>query len=138
MVAENSSLNAVKLSPTFRALLAVLSFASSARGQTPSAPATDEATVAITALRENLISSFRKGDIDGILSHLDPSVVVTWQNGEVCNGPEEVKAFYRRTMTGDKPIVREIKSDPKVLGRHVYGDWAVSWGNLGDHFVLND
>ncbi len=98
----------------------------------------DEAAAAITRLRDGLTASFHKGDIDGLLTHLDPDVVVTWQNGEVCRGPEAVHAFYGRMMTGDKRVVREIKSEPEVLGRHIYGDWAVSWGNLRDHFVLTD
>jgi ketosteroid isomerase-like protein len=101
-------------------------------------PNTDEATAAITQLREGLITSFNKGDIDGLLSYLDPNVVVTWQNGEVCRGPEEVRAFYQRMMSGDNRVVREIHCEPEVVGRHIYGDWAVSWGNLHDHFVLND
>ncbi len=107
-----------------------------ARGQSPSNA--DEATAAITQLREGLITSFQKGDVDGLLRYLDPEVVVTWQNGLVCHGPEEVRAFYHRMMSGDQRVVRDLKSDPQVLGRHVYGDWAVSWGNLHDHFILND
>lgn len=106
------------------------------RGQSP--PPADEATAAITQLREGLIANFQKGDVDGLLHYVDPAVVVTWQNGEVCHGPEEVRAFYQRMMSGDHRVVRELKTDPEVLGRHVYGDWAVSWGNLHDHFVLND
>ena len=106
--------------------------------QSPSAANTDEAAAAIARLREGLVTSFTKGDIDGLLAFLDPDVVVTWQNGEICRGPDAVRAFYARTMTGDKRVVREIKSEPEVLGRHVYGDWAVSWGNLHDHFVLAD
>lgn len=101
-------------------------------------PTTDEATASITQLREGLITSFNKGDIDGLLSYLDPNVVVTWQNGEVCRGPGEVRAFYQRMMSGDNRVVREMKCEPEVVGRHIYGDWAVSWGNLHDHFVLND
>jgi ketosteroid isomerase-like protein len=110
---------------------------------TPAAPAqtpvkTDEATAAITQLREGLVSSFQKGEIDRLLTYLDPDVLVTWQNGEICRGPEAVRTFYARMMKGDKPIVRAIASEPEVLGRHVYGDWAVSWGNLHDHFILSD
>jgi ketosteroid isomerase-like protein len=107
-------------------------------GQIPAPAGTDEVNTAITTLRDGLVSSFNKGDIDGLLTHLAPEVVVTWQNAEVCRGPEAVRAFYARMMTGEKRIVREIKSSPEVLGRQVYGDWAVSWGNLHDHFVLTD
>jgi len=121
-------------------LLACLFLALSLPGysQSPQTPPSDETTAAITTLREGLIDSFNKGDIDKLLTYLDPDAVVTWQNGEICKGPDEVKAFYQRMMTGDNRIVREVKAAPEVTGRHVYGDWGVSWGNLHDHFVLMD
>lgn len=115
-------------------LAAVAASSSFSQSATPN----DEAAAAIKALRDGLVSSFTKGDVDGLLQYLDPDVVVTWQNGELCRGREEVRAFHNRMMTGEKKVVREIKSAPEVLGRQVHGDWAVSWGNLHDHFVLTD
>jgi ketosteroid isomerase-like protein len=97
-----------------------------------------EADQEITKLREGLLDSFNHGDMDRLLTYLDTNVVVTWQNGEVCEGPAAVKAYYERMMKGDHPVVLKVSADPKVLGRHVQGDWAVSWGNLNDHFVLTD
>ena len=131
----------------------VLLSALAARGQTaPSAPVNTAApttapatgapvtgndpTQAITQLRQELIDSFNKGDLDRLLSHLDPDVVVTWQNGEVCRGPEAVRAYYNKMMTGPEWRVQKVSADPKVDDRHVYGDWAVSWGSMNDHFVL--
>ncbi len=116
----------------------LLALSVSAFGQVASPKSLDEEAAGIDRLREGLVTSFNKGDIEGLLTHLAPDVVVTWQNGEVCRGPEAVRAFYHRMMTGEKRVVREIKSEPEVLGRQVYGDWAVSWGNLHDHFVLTD
>ena len=95
-------------------------------------------TQAITQLRQELIDSFNKGDLDRLLSHLDPDVVITWQNGEVCRGPEAVRAYYDKMMTGPEKRVEKVSADPKVDDRHVYGDWAVSWGRMNDHFVLTD
>ena len=69
---------------------------------------------------------------------LDTNAVVTWQNGEVCEGTTAVKAYYDRMMKGDHPVVVKVTSDPKVLGRHIQGDWCVSWGDLNDHFTLSD
>jgi uncharacterized protein (TIGR02246 family) len=101
-------------------------------------PASSDADAAITKLREGLVESFFKGDIDRVLTFLAPDVVVTWQNGEVSKGPQEVRAYYQRMMTGPDRVVREIKAQPEVLGRQMYGDWAISWGNLHDHFTLTD
>lgn len=101
-------------------------------------PADAEADQAIIKLREGLVDSFNHGDMDRLLTHLDTNAVVTWQNGEVCEGPAAVKAYYERMMKGDHPVVSKVSADPKVLGRHGQGDWAVSWGNLNDQFVLTD
>jgi len=94
---------------------------------------------AINLLRQELIDSFNAGDVDRLLSHLDPDVVVTWQNAEVCRGPEAVRAYYNRMMTGPDRIVAKVSANPTVDDRHIYdGTWAVSWGNMHDEFVLTD
>jgi len=97
-----------------------------------------EVDKAITPLREGLIDSFNKGDIDRLLTFLDTNVVVTWQSGEVCEGTAAVKAYYDKMMKGDHPVVSKVTSEPKVLGRHIQGDWGVSWGELNEHFFLSD
>src|SRR6266567_1352504 len=102
---------------------------------TPVDPAVDKA---VTHLREGLVDSFNRGDIDRLLTFLDTNAVVTWQNGEVCEGTMAVKAYYDRMMKGDHPVVKKVTADPKVLGRHFQGDWAVSWGDLNDRFELTD
>jgi len=115
----------------------------------PAAPATRESaavttadpTEAITAMRQELIDSFNKGDMPRLLSQLDPDVVVTWQDGEVCRGPDAVKAYCDKKMTGPDRVVASVSADPKVTDRHVYGEppaWAVSWGEMNDHFSLTD
>jgi ketosteroid isomerase-like protein len=132
------------MSPPLRTLLVLVSLvlAPVASAQTTAVsnppPASVDANAAIATLREGLIDSFVKADIERLLTFLDPDVVVTWQNGEVCRGPEAVRAYYQRMMTGPDRVVREVKASPEVIGRNVYGDWAVSWGNLRDHFVLTD
>jgi ketosteroid isomerase-like protein len=101
-------------------------------------PAAEDVAKAIDELRDGLITSFKKGDVDTLLTFLDPEIVVTWQNGEVVRGPDGVRGFYDRMMRGEEPVVREIQSEPKVLGRQVHGNVAVSWGNLHDRFILTD
>ena len=109
-----------------------------ALAQTNGVPGTLDPTEAITRLREGLVESFNKGDLDRLLSHLDTNVVVTWQNAEVSLGREGVREYYHKMMRGERPIVSEVKASPEVLGRHVFGDWAVSWGRMNDVFRLTD
>jgi ketosteroid isomerase-like protein len=115
----------------------VLAFAATA-AVAQNNPTPTEAEQAITHLREGLVDSFNKGDIDRLVTYLDTNAVVTWQNGEVCEGTTAVKAYYDRMMKGDHPVVSKVSAEPKVLGRHVEGDWAISWGDLNDNFVLTD
>jgi ketosteroid isomerase-like protein len=120
------------------ALLVIATFAGRAGAQA-SKPVTEaDPTAAIAALRGELVDSFNKGDVDRLLSHLDPDVVATWQNGEVCRGPEAVRAYYNKMMVGPDRVVAKLSANPVVDDRHVYGDWAVSWGNLHDAYELKD
>jgi ketosteroid isomerase-like protein len=118
------------------AFIILLFAASLARAQTTE-PAADPLT-AITVLRNDLIDSFNKRDLPRLLSHLDPEVIVIWQNGEVCRGPGEVKAYYEKMMNGPDHVVSSVSADPQVTGRNVYGDWAISYGVMNDHFILTD
>lgn len=122
------------------AVVLLLTFGVFARAQAPATGPvkSDDPTQAITLLRQELIDSFNKGDLDRLLAHLDPDVVITWQNGEVCRGPDAVRAYYEKMMKGPDRRVEKVSADPKVDDRHVYGDWAVSWGSMNDRFVLTD
>jgi ketosteroid isomerase-like protein len=120
---------------TIAALLALLLFLPAVLR---AADATASSDTAITSLREGLVSAFNAGDVDRLIGFLDPDVVVTWQNGEVTEGASGLRAYYDRMMKGDKPIVRTVTAAPEILGRHVEGDHAVSWGKLNDHFELTD
>src|SRR5688572_22510368 len=83
--------------------------------ETPPPDANVDADAAITKLREGLIESFSKGDIDQLVTYLAPDIVVTWQNGEVSHGPDGVRAYYNKMMAGEDRIVREIKTEPEVI-----------------------
>jgi ketosteroid isomerase-like protein len=97
-----------------------------------------DAVAAIGAMREGLVDAFNRQDLDRLLSFLSPDVVITWQNAEVSHGPEAVRAYYNRMMKAEKPIVAKVTANPVVDGRQVYGDWALSWGHMQDHFILTD
>lgn len=50
--------------------------------------------------RQSLVSAVENRDIDAISAKLHPQVIVTWQNGEVCRGKEELRAFYEKMAAG--------------------------------------
>jgi ketosteroid isomerase-like protein len=120
---------------TWLLTLSVFAGVAGAQATAPATPA--DPTAAIAVLRNDLIDSFNKGDLPRLLSHLDDDAVITWQNGEVCHGPAELKSYYDKMMTGPDRRVQSAQAEPKVTGRQVYGDWAVTWGEMNDHFVLS-
>jgi ketosteroid isomerase-like protein len=106
-------------------------------GKPPEDPAHEE----LRKLKRDLVDVINKGDIPGVLAYLDKDVVVTWMNGEVSKGPDEVKKYLERMTKGDKPIVKSYKTDPTVDDlTHLYGDKTVgvAYGHSNDTFVLND
>jgi ketosteroid isomerase-like protein len=121
------------------AWMVVIAISASHSAAQTSRPVTEpDPLKAIALLRAELIDAFNKGDVDRLLSHIDSDAVVTWQNGEVCHGPEAVRAYYDKMMAGPNHIVAKLSVNPTIDDRHVYGDWAVSWGNLHDEYQLTD
>jgi uncharacterized protein (TIGR02246 family) len=59
--------------------------------------AEDPAHQDLRDLRTSIINAIVKGDIDTVLNHVHPDVVVTWQNSEVCRGREGLKDFFEKT-----------------------------------------
>lgn len=78
-------------------LLTICSVAPFSQAQTE-----DPAHPELRKLRDELISSVETGNIDKMLQHMHPSIVITWQDGEVCRGIEGVKAFYQRMKVSNK------------------------------------
>src|SRR5690348_9540060 len=56
----------------------------------------DPAHGELRKVRDGLVKAVEARDIDGVLSFLDPNVVVVWQNGETSRGHEGVRAYYNR------------------------------------------
>lgn len=109
-----------------------------AQGVPPPAAASDDVGPAIDALRNDMVDAFNKGDVDRLLSHLTPDAIVTWQNGEVSHGTNEVRAYNSKMMSGPDRVVKSISASPVVEGRRVHDDWAFSWGHMNDTFSLMD
>jgi ketosteroid isomerase-like protein len=58
--------------------------------------AEDPAHEELRVLRGEIIAAINKGDIDTVITHVHPNVVVTWQNSEVCRGRQGLKDFFER------------------------------------------
>jgi uncharacterized protein (TIGR02246 family) len=89
-------------------------------------------------LRDEMMAAFDAGDIDALLSHLHPDVVVTWQNAEVSRGRDGVRQFYEKMMEGENSRVEKVTADLTVDDLSIlYGDdTAVAFGALDESFDL--
>jgi uncharacterized protein (TIGR02246 family) len=109
--------------------------ASPALAQEPANPAHDE----LRALRDDMVDAVNKADLDRLLNHLAPNVVVTFQNAEVARGREGVRAYYLKMTKGPGALVQTYSTAVTVDDLTVlYGDdTGVAFGGSHDNFKLS-
>jgi ketosteroid isomerase-like protein len=99
-----------------------------------------EATHAeLRALRDALLEAWQHRDLDAMLTHVAPNVVVTWQNGEVSRGAKGVRKFYDEVLNGPDKIVANIASTLRVDELSIlYGnETAIAFGSIHDDVTLS-
>jgi hypothetical protein len=118
----------------FRALAPVTALAFSLAAGAAEAP--DHA--ALRLLREELLGSVRKMDIEGIIRNLHPNIVVTWQNAEVSRGHQGVREYLNRMLGGTNPFVKSFKTEVNVDElTALYGEsTGIAFGSSIDQFDL--
>ncbi len=109
---------------------------------------TEQALIAeLDSLRHGLEDGIQNADVERLLSFADPNIIVTWQNGQVSHGVEEVRTFFDRMLTGPNSYLSKIVMKPMAVeSRLGIGEHIVSIGhmeeeyyvrNSGLHFTLN-
>ncbi len=94
--------------------------------------------------RQALIKLFREmeaainaQDVDRMIAQMHPQVTVTWLNGEVSRGNDEVRAYYDEMVRGEKRILERYLTTAK-LGKPARffgnGEVAVADGTMQDEF----
>jgi ketosteroid isomerase-like protein len=97
--------------------------------------AEDPAHNELRALRAEVIEAITKGDIDSVIRHVHPNIVVTWQNNEVCRGRQGLLDFFHRM---GKQTFRGYKVPPTPDELTIlYGDsTGVSFGQTVAQYNL--
>jgi ketosteroid isomerase-like protein len=100
--------------------------------------AEDPAHAELRSLRDALVDAVNKKDVDALLRHLHPDVVVTWQNAEVSRKHAGVRAYLARMLDGPDRIVDEFTTNPSVDELTILhgGATGISFGSSRDHFNL--
>jgi uncharacterized protein (TIGR02246 family) len=75
----------------------------------PATPPANPVHTELRALKADLLEAIKARDIEAMVKHTTPDVVVTWQNNEVCRGQDELREFY--TKMG-KDTFKSYKVDP--------------------------
>ena len=110
------------------------------QGAPPSA-ASEQMHQELRVLRDGLVKATNEGNIDALLTHLHPNVVVTWQNAEVSRGHAGVREYLQRMTSGPNAAVRSFRTEPTVDELTIlYGGdtTGVAFGSSRDTFDLTD
>ncbi|MEO5916557.1 MAG: nuclear transport factor 2 family protein [Luteolibacter sp.] len=97
--------------------------------------AEDLAHAELRALRTEVIDAIVKGDIDSVIQHVHPDVVVTWQNSEVCRGRQGLKDFFEKTGR-DSFKGYKVPPTPDELTILHGGDTGISFGETVANYKL--
>jgi ketosteroid isomerase-like protein len=110
---------------------------------TPPAAATAASDTAavhdeLRRVRDEMLAAWQRRDIDGVLAHVDPNIVVTWQNGEVSRGPDAIRRFYKEMLEGEGSILSNLVSTLTVDDLSIlHGpDTAIAFGSIHDEFTF--
>ncbi|SBT05269.1 conserved exported hypothetical protein [Candidatus Accumulibacter aalborgensis] len=92
---------------------------------------------ALIKLFREIEASINAQDVDRMVAQMHPQATVTWLNGEVSRGHEEIKAYYHRMLKGDQRILDRYLTGARLgAPAHFFGngDVAVADGTMEDEF----
>lgn len=95
---------------------------------------------ALRQLKATMEKALNERDLDTIVANVDPNVVFTTMNGDVCRGPEQIRAYFAKMLTAPGHIVKDVKVsfDVDALTTLYGGDTGVALGSSKDHYELTN
>lgn len=119
-------------------VVALLGFATATAAQEP-AVSPEALHDELRELRDDVLAAVARNDFEAIAPHLHPKVVFTPMNGEVCRGPQEIRAYFDKMLKGPAAIVKSIQLDLEVDRlTDLYGDTGLAFGSSNDHYTLSN
>jgi len=111
-------------------LLALRAFAADAD------PHTEDRKELIKVFRE-IEASINAQSVDRMVTQMAPQATVTWLNGEVSRGHDQIKEYYNKMVKGEKRILDKYTTAAKVAAPAKFfgnGEVAVADGTTEDEF----
>ena len=95
---------------------------------------------ALRQLKATMEKALNERDLNAIVANVDPNVVFTTMNGDVCRGPQQIRAYFDKMLNAPGHIVKDVKVafDVDQLTTLYGGDTGVAYGSSNDHYVLTD
>jgi uncharacterized protein (TIGR02246 family) len=95
---------------------------------------------ALRQLKATMEKALNERDLNAIVANVDPDVVFTTMNGDVCRGPQQIRAYFDKMLNARGHIVKDVKVafDVDQLTTLYGGDTGVAYGSSNDHYVLTD
>lgn len=93
--------------------------------------------------REALITVFHAMEaaindqnVERMVAQMTPDATVTWLNGEVSRGHDQIRTYYQRMVKGPERILDKYTTAAKIDAHaRFYGDVAVADGSMRDSFI---
>lgn len=101
----------------------------------------DEATHnQLRQLKATMEKALNERNLDAIVANVDPNVVFTTMNGDVCRGPQQIREYFHKMLEGPGHIVKDVKVkfDVDQLTTLYGGDTGVAYGSSHDHYELTN
>lgn len=95
---------------------------------------------ALRQLKATMEKALNERNLDAIVANVDPNVVFTTMNGDVCHGPNEIRAYFNKMLNGPGHIVKDVKVsfEADALTTLYGGDIGVAYGSSHDHYELTN
>jgi uncharacterized protein (TIGR02246 family) len=91
---------------------------------------------ALLAVFHEMEAGINAQDVEQMIAQMAPEATVTWLNGEVSRGHDQIRAYYHRMVKGDDRILDRYTTAAKLgASARFYGDVAVADGTMQDAFV---
>ncbi|HMV05316.1 MAG TPA: nuclear transport factor 2 family protein [Accumulibacter sp.] len=92
---------------------------------------------ALIRLFREMEASINAQDVERMVAQMHPQATVTWLNGEVSRGHDEIRAYYQRMVKGDQRILDRYLTTAKLGASARFfgnGEVAVADGTMVDEF----
>ena len=95
---------------------------------------------ALRQLKATMTKALNERDLDTIVANVDPNVVFTTMNGDVCRGPAQIRAYFDKMLTAPGHIVKNVtvSFEADALTTLYGGDTGVAIGSSKDHYELTN